>query len=297
MRTFCPKLSGERHPIPSAVLLCDCVALHNPACKHAGRGFGCCPWLRSGEADPWLTMCRVAHLVPCCAPRRNVAPPAAVLPVRTVHHTLPCAAGVLGVFSLFRQEVSRLHVEYVCAGVHASCFQAEASHTAWQYQYIATYSRQDKLHTITHLQHCWPRYEANMRFHASRRPGLEGEEDEEDAADEPKDEFGSIDISHIPLEGREYRVASTGARVTLASAKPLLYMFCAKLPADRCGALLNSIHALLASACADTTVEAGITLASACSVQSCLLTGMELCSTSFVHCWLHQCKHRSLSVS
>lgn len=85
-----------------------------------------------------------------------------------------------------------------------------------------------------------------MRFHASRRPGLEGEEDEEDATEERKDEYGAIDISRIPLEGREYRVASTGARVTLASAKPLLYMFCAKLPADRYEALLQFCPALLA---------------------------------------------------
>ena len=76
------------------------------------------------------------------------------------------------------------------------------------------------------------RYEANMRFHASQRPGLSPEEDEDEEGD-AKDTSGAVDISHIPLEEREYRVQSTGARVTLASAKPLLYMFCAKLPADR----------------------------------------------------------------
>ena len=69
-----------------------------------------------------------------------------------------------------------------------------------------------------------------MRFHAKRRPGLGEEEDKEDEGDVKLTES---DISHIPVEIREYRVPSTGARVTLASAKPLLYMFCAKLPADR----------------------------------------------------------------
>ena len=74
------------------------------------------------------------------------------------------------------------------------------------------------------------RYEANMRFHAERRPGL-GEADEREEEGDVK--LTELDINHIPIELREYRVASTGARVTLASAKPLLYMFCAKLPADR----------------------------------------------------------------
>ncbi|KAL0030548.1 hypothetical protein WJX79_003716 [Trebouxia sp. C0005] len=73
-------------------------------------------------------------------------------------------------------------------------------------------------------------YEANMRFHANRRPGLGEEEDKEEEGEVTLTE---MDINHIPLEMREYRVASTEARVTLASAKPLLYMFCAKLPADR----------------------------------------------------------------
>ncbi|KAL0046074.1 hypothetical protein WJX82_001682 [Trebouxia sp. C0006] len=73
-------------------------------------------------------------------------------------------------------------------------------------------------------------YEANMRFHAKRRPGLGEEEVKEEERDVTLTE---MDINHIPLEMREYRVASTEARVTLASAKPLLYMFCAKLPADR----------------------------------------------------------------
>lgn len=69
-----------------------------------------------------------------------------------------------------------------------------------------------------------------MRFHAEQRPGL-GEEAEKEEEGDVK--LTELDISHIPVELREYRVQSTGARVTLASAKPLLYMFCAKLPADR----------------------------------------------------------------
>ncbi len=77
-----------------------------------------------------------------------------------------------------------------------------------------------------------------MRFHAKRRPGLGEEEDKEEEGDVMLTE---MDINHIPLEMREYRVASTEARVTLASAKPLLYMFCAKLPADRSATLTSVI--------------------------------------------------------
>ena len=69
-----------------------------------------------------------------------------------------------------------------------------------------------------------------MRFHAEQRPGLGEEAGKEEEGDVKLTE---LDISHIPVALREYRVQSTGARVTLASAKPLLYMFCAKLPADR----------------------------------------------------------------
>lgn len=78
-----------------------------------------------------------------------------------------------------------------------------------------------------------------MRFHAARRPGLgEAEEQEEDG----DIKLTELDINHIPVEMREYRVPSTGARVTLASAKPLLYMFCAKLPADRQALIIWSYH-------------------------------------------------------
>ena len=69
-----------------------------------------------------------------------------------------------------------------------------------------------------------------MRFHARRRPGL-GEE--EALEEEGEIKLSDVDISHIPAQMREYRVECTQARVTLSSAKPLLYMFCAKLPADR----------------------------------------------------------------
>jgi len=41
----------------------------------------------------------------------------------------------------------------------------------------------------------------------------------------------------LPREQREYRVAATGARATLDSAKSLLFHFCNKLPSDRRGAL------------------------------------------------------------
>lgn len=70
-----------------------------------------------------------------------------------------------------------------------------------------------------------------MRFHASQRPGLGTETDDEEEDKEPQ--TGAVDMAHIVMEEHEYRVESTGARVTLASAKALLYMFCAKLPADR----------------------------------------------------------------
>lgn len=73
-----------------------------------------------------------------------------------------------------------------------------------------------------------------MRLHAEQRPGLGDDADKE----EGDVKLTELDISHIPVELREYRVQSTGARVTLASAKPLLYMFCAKLPADRQAPLL-----------------------------------------------------------
>ena len=69
-----------------------------------------------------------------------------------------------------------------------------------------------------------------MRFHAARRLGLGEAEEQEEEGDVNLTEH---DINHIPEKMREYRVLSIGARVTLASAKPLLYMFCAKLPADR----------------------------------------------------------------
>ncbi|KAK9823040.1 hypothetical protein WJX81_002311 [Elliptochloris bilobata] len=40
-------------------------------------------------------------------------------------------------------------------------------------------------------------------------------------------------LAAMPAAAREYRVASTGAKVTVASAKPLLFHFCDKLPADK----------------------------------------------------------------
>jgi len=63
-----------------------------------------------------------------------------------------------------------------------------------------------------------------MRSHATNRPeqeaekSLEGEENNKARQD---------------LEEDVYKVASTGAQVTLASAKPLLYTFCGKLAYDK----------------------------------------------------------------
>lgn len=63
-----------------------------------------------------------------------------------------------------------------------------------------------------------------MRSHAINRPeqqaenSVEGEENDKARQD---------------MEEDVYRVASTGAQITLASAKPLLYTFCAKLAYDK----------------------------------------------------------------
>lgn len=67
-------------------------------------------------------------------------------------------------------------------------------------------------------------YEANMRSHAINRPeqqagkSLDGGENDKARQDTAED---------------VYKVASTGAQITLASAKPLLYTFCAKLASDK----------------------------------------------------------------
>ena len=41
-------------------------------------------------------------------------------------------------------------------------------------------------------------------------------------------------LQGIPLDEWQYCVPLTGARVTLANAKALIYYFCAKLPSDKC---------------------------------------------------------------
>lgn len=46
----------------------------------------------------------------------------------------------------------------------------------------------------------------------------------------------------LPLSSTEYRVPSTGARITLSSAKGALFQFCQKLPSDRSGPLLIPAH-------------------------------------------------------
>ena len=45
-----------------------------------------------------------------------------------------------------------------------------------------------------------------------------------------------LETQALAPEECEYRIASTGARVTLANAKSLLFYFCAQLPSDRWGA-------------------------------------------------------------
>ena len=94
-----------------------------------------------------------------------------------------------------------------------------------------------------------------MRFHARRRPGLGEEEDKEEEGDISLSEG---DINHIPADMREYRVASTQARVTLASAKPLLYMFCSKLPSDRSAPNPTSYARLTYEAAQSTASSASI---------------------------------------
>ena len=46
--------------------------------------------------------------------------------------------------------------------------------------------------------------------------------------------FPSEDTRGIPRSEQEYVVPSTGAKVTLADAKSLLFRFCNRLPSDRC---------------------------------------------------------------
>ncbi|KAL0048140.1 hypothetical protein WJX82_008725 [Trebouxia sp. C0006] len=67
------------------------------------------------------------------------------------------------------------------------------------------------------------KYEANMRSHATNRPEQEAEKSLE----------GEDNKARQDLEADVYKVASTGAQVTLASAKPLLYTFCGKLAYDK----------------------------------------------------------------
>jgi hypothetical protein len=64
-----------------------------------------------------------------------------------------------------------------------------------------------------------------MLQQAQFRASLPEPEEEEDCTD--------ADARQLPKEEREYQVASTGAKVTLASAKSLLFYYCVKLPSDR----------------------------------------------------------------
>lgn len=70
------------------------------------------------------------------------------------------------------------------------------------------------------------RVEEEMLQQAQERAGLPG----------PDEEVGATEAEARELHSsaREYRVPSTGAKVSLASAKSLLYQYCNMLPCDRC---------------------------------------------------------------
>ena len=73
------------------------------------------------------------------------------------------------------------------------------------------------------------RFEEEMLAQAQGRAELQG----------PDEEGSSSGDTHgIPKSDQEYVVPSTGAKVTLADAKSLLYRFCNRLPSDRCEHLL-----------------------------------------------------------
>ena len=76
---------------------------------------------------------------------------------------------------------------------------------------------------MSQARHVFGRYEANMRSHTTNRPEQEAEKSLE----------GEDNKARQDLEADVYKVASTGAQVTLASAKPLLYTFCGKLAYDK----------------------------------------------------------------
>ena len=80
-----------------------------------------------------------------------------------------------------------------------------------------------------------------MRAEAIRRRDLAGPSmgwDEVDEEEEPPeaDAAGGGKL--------EYRVAATGACVTLSNAKSLLFYFCSKLPSDRHVCVHGSSHSL-----------------------------------------------------
>jgi len=45
-------------------------------------------------------------------------------------------------------------------------------------------------------------------------------------------EYGDGELREYAASEKEFRVDSTGAKVTLRSAKPLIYEYCKKLPSD-----------------------------------------------------------------
>ena len=73
-----------------------------------------------------------------------------------------------------------------------------------------------------------------MRAEAIRRQ-LDAGDDASDADsddDEADNLADSLALGAVATDW-EYRVPASGARVTLTSAKPLLYHYCSKLPTDK----------------------------------------------------------------
>ena len=69
------------------------------------------------------------------------------------------------------------------------------------------------------------RMEAEMLSTAQSRATL--------APEDIEVEEREADLQQYPAHLREYRVASTGAKVTLQNAKALIHQYCQKLPSDR----------------------------------------------------------------
>ena len=70
-----------------------------------------------------------------------------------------------------------------------------------------------------------------MRAEASRRR-LKGEDDDDSELDEEEAEVEGADAGSATPQTMEYRIEATGARVSLAGAKSLLFHYCSRLPTD-----------------------------------------------------------------